>query len=179
MVAVERDEQLREVDAPNDQANGRHHDVFDEGVDDLAKCSRRSRPDGQIDHVSANHELFEVLKHESLLSARRVGVVHAFVCALMFWIEPMVGKQLLPLVGGAPAVWNVCLLFFQSALLAGYAFAHAVTRLRRPGLQVFLYLALVGSALLTWPIHFDTPPPLTNPSFWLLGQLLSVLACSS
>ena len=39
--------------------------------------------------------------------------------ALLFWVQPLVGKMLLPLLGGTPAVWNTCLLFFQAALLAG------------------------------------------------------------
>ena len=40
---------------------------------------------------------------------------------LLFWIEPVVGKLLLPALGGTPAVWATCLAFFQTALLAGYA----------------------------------------------------------
>lgn len=47
---------------------------------------------------------------------------------LLFVMEPMVGKMLLPALGGSPAVWNACLMFFQAALLAGYAYAHAITR---------------------------------------------------
>ena len=51
-----------------------------------------------------------------------------FVSAfLLFLVQPMVGKLLLPLLGGTPAVWNTCLVFFQAALLAGYAYAHAAT----------------------------------------------------
>ena len=44
---------------------------------------------------------------------------------LLFVVQPMVGKMLLPLLGGVPAVWNTCLVFFQSALLIGYGYAHA------------------------------------------------------
>jgi len=45
----------------------------------------------------------------------------------------MIGKMLLPRLGGSPLVWNTCMLFFQSALLAGYAWAHWVTmRVRHP-----------------------------------------------
>ena len=52
-----------------------------------------------------------------------------FVSAsLLFIVEPMVGKMMLPLLGGTPAVWNTCMLFFQAVLLAGYGFAHASTR---------------------------------------------------
>ncbi|MDQ3753689.1 MAG: hypothetical protein M3371_03040, partial [Acidobacteriota bacterium] len=50
--------------------------------------------------------------------------------ALLFWSQPMVAKLLLPMLGGTPSVWNTCLLFFQTLLLAGYAYAlFASTRL--------------------------------------------------
>lgn len=48
--------------------------------------------------------------------------------ALLFVLEPTVGKWVLPYLGGAPAVWNTCLMFFQAALLAGYAWVHIGTR---------------------------------------------------
>jgi hypothetical protein len=44
---------------------------------------------------------------------------------LLFVVQPMVGKMILPLLGGTPAVWSTCMVFFQVALLAGYAYAHA------------------------------------------------------
>src|SRR5262249_14220862 len=47
---------------------------------------------------------------------------------LLFLIEPMVGKMMLPLLGGTPAVWNTCMVFFQAVLLAGYAYSHWTTR---------------------------------------------------
>ena len=46
---------------------------------------------------------------------------------LLFVVQPMVGKMILPLLGGTPAVWSTCMVFFQAALLAGYAYAHAST----------------------------------------------------
>ena len=55
--------------------------------------------------------------------------VTLFVSAfLLFLVQPMVGKMVLPLLGGAPAVWATCMVFFQALLLAGYAYAHAATR---------------------------------------------------
>ncbi|HWS55293.1 MAG TPA: hypothetical protein VN228_14245, partial [Pyrinomonadaceae bacterium] len=68
--------------------------------------------------------------------------------ALLFWVQPLVGKMLLPLLGGTPAVWNTCLLFFQAALLAGYAYALAVTRWLGTRAQVSLHLALLAAAAL-------------------------------
>src|SRR5207249_4491019 len=46
---------------------------------------------------------------------------------LLFLVQPMIGKLLLPMLGGTPAVWNTCMVFFQALLLAGYAYAHATT----------------------------------------------------
>ena len=52
-----------------------------------------------------------------------------FVSAsLLFMVQPMVGKMVLPLLGGSPAVWNACMVFFQALLLLGYLYAHHVDR---------------------------------------------------
>jgi SAM-dependent methyltransferase len=92
--------------------------------------------------------------------------------ALLFWLEPLVGKQLLPLLGGAPAVWNVCLLFFQASLLAGYALAHAASRLRSSRTQLLLLFVLIALSCVTLPVQFHaTPPSGVAPTFWLIGQL--------
>ncbi|MHC4590569.1 MAG: hypothetical protein ACYTAQ_14885 [Planctomycetota bacterium] len=52
--------------------------------------------------------------------------------ALLFVVQPMVGKLLLPWLGGTPAVWNTCMVFFQATLLAGYAYAHLLAKLPAP-----------------------------------------------
>jgi hypothetical protein len=86
----------------------------------------------------------------------------------------MIGKLLLPRLGGTPAVWNTCMLFFQVCLLGGYAYAHAVaTRVPLRG-QAFLHLALLIAALFTLPIafrHVGDPPVDRNPIPWLLSAL--------
>jgi hypothetical protein len=71
---------------------------------------------------------------------------------LLFQLQPLIAKYLLPWFGGAPAVWTTCLLFFQVALLAGYAYAHVSTRWLKPKAQVLLHLALLAAALATLPI---------------------------
>jgi hypothetical protein len=63
--------------------------------------------------------------------------------ALTFTVQPLIGKQLLPLVGGTPGVWNTCLVFFQAVLLGGYLAAHAVTRLRP---QLLVHVGLLAGA---------------------------------
>src|SRR5262245_19130746 len=71
---------------------------------------------------------------------------------LLFLVQPMFAKLLLPRFGGSPAVWTTCMLFFQSALLAGYAYSHSVVKLRRPWAQALTHLAVMGLPILTLPI---------------------------
>lgn len=71
---------------------------------------------------------------------------------LIFLVQPLIAKQILPWFGGSAAVWATCLLFFQTALLAGYAYADAVTRWLSLKRQVLLHTALLVVAALTMPI---------------------------
>ncbi len=78
---------------------------------------------------------------------------------LLFLVQPMVARAALPLLGGAPSVWNSAMLVFQVLLLSGYAYAHALTRLsfRR---QAVVHLGLLALAALTLPVALaDIPPP--------------------
>src|SRR5580698_4510110 len=63
---------------------------------------------------------------------------------LLFLVEPMAAKQLLPMLGGSSAVWVTCLVFFQGALLLGYLYAHWLSRQER----VRVHLLLLGAAAL-------------------------------
>ena len=71
---------------------------------------------------------------------------------LLFLVQPMFAKLLLPLFGGSPAVWTTCMLFFQSALLAGYAYSHWVVTLRTSWQQAAVHLVVMALPLLTLPI---------------------------
>lgn len=110
---------------------------------------------------------------------RRVTTLFAITlfwsAALLFWVEPMIGKLVLPQLGGAPAVWNTCMVFFQAMLLAGYAAAHWLTGRHRPRTQLTVHLALLFAALLTLPIRLNETaavPWQHWPTAWLLLQLL-------
>ncbi len=70
---------------------------------------------------------------------------------LLFLVQPIIAKQILPWFGGSAAVWTTCLVFFQSALLAGYAYADLTTRLG-PRRQALLHLALLLASLAFLPI---------------------------
>jgi hypothetical protein len=91
---------------------------------------------------------------------------------LLFFVEPMVGKMVLPVLGGTPAIWNTCLLFFQTLLLAGYLFAFALDRCR--GLvQVLAYLIVLALATVLLPIVITTGKAVpVSPALWLLWLLL-------
>src|SRR5690348_7288690 len=70
---------------------------------------------------------------------------------LLFQAEPIVARLLLPWFGGAAAVWTTCLLFFQVALLLGYAYAHGSVRYLRPKAQGPLHMGLLAASLLVVP----------------------------
>lgn len=75
---------------------------------------------------------------------------------LLFLIEPMVGKLILPMLGGTPAVWNTCMVFFQAVLLAGYAYAHATTAWLGVRKQAVLHLVIMFLPFLFFPIAVNS-----------------------
>lgn len=92
---------------------------------------------------------------------------------LVFLVQPMLGRFVLPWFGGGPSVWTLCLLFFQLGLLAGYAYAHLLVARLPARRGVALHLALVGLSLLTMPVTPSAP----SGSGHVLG-VLGVLAGS-
>ncbi len=95
---------------------------------------------------------------------------------LVFVVQPQVGKLVLPLLGGTPAVWNTCLVFFQLSLLAGYLYAHLISRLalRLQVVTHLLVMALAGALVLPVSIAAaSTPPNIDTPSRWLFTLLLT------
>lgn len=93
---------------------------------------------------------------------------------LLFWIQPMFAKMVLPMLGGTPAVWNTAMVFFQASLLAGYAYAHYSTKFLDLRRQSILHIFILASAFLVLPIAVTTgwsPPTETTPVIWLLALL--------
>lgn len=110
---------------------------------------------------------------------RSVAILGVFIVtlftgsALLFLVQPMFAKMVLPLLGGTPAVWATSMVFFQATLLAGYAYAHwSVTRLgvRR---QAMVHIPVVLLPLLLLPISLPGgwKPPEERPVLWLLWLL--------
>lgn len=94
--------------------------------------------------------------------------------ALLFVVQPMFARLVLPQLGGSPAVWNTTQVFFQAALLAGYAYAHLTTRWLTPRKQILLHVCLLLVPLFVLPIAIPpgwTPPTTSNPVPWLLALL--------
>jgi hypothetical protein len=96
-----------------------------------------------------------------------------FVSALLlFSVQPLFTKMVLPRLGGSPAVWSVAMVFFQSLLLAGYAYAHYLMRISNRIIPVAVHLVLLVAALLTLPLSIAGgwgEPPQGGYAFWLLG----------
>ncbi len=91
---------------------------------------------------------------------------------LLFSVQPLFTKMVLPRLGGSPAVWSVAMVFFQSLLLAGYAYAHFLMKIRNRVIPVVAHLVLLLVALLTLPLSIASAwgdPPTSGYAFWLLG----------
>src|SRR5580658_9545832 len=86
-----------------------------------------------------------------------------FVSALLlFSVQPLFIKKVLPRLGGAPAVWSVAMVFFQSLLLAGYVYAHLLMRINNRVIPIVVHLLLLLIAIATLPLTiaagFGEPP---------------------
>src|SRR5258705_6489972 len=96
-----------------------------------------------------------------------------FVSALLvFSVQPLFTKMVLPRLGGSPAVWSVAMVFFQSLLLGGYAYAHYLMQIRSRVIPVAAHLALLVVAFLTLPLSIASGwggPPTAGYAFLLLG----------
>lgn len=91
---------------------------------------------------------------------------------LLFSVQPLFTKMVLPRLGGSPAVWSVAMVFFQSLLLGGYAYAHFLMQLRSRIAPVAIHLVLLVVALLTLPLSIASgwgEPPASGYAVWLLG----------
>ncbi|MCQ8103952.1 fused MFS/spermidine synthase [Methylomonas sp. SURF-2] len=98
-----------------------------------------------------------------------------FVSAmLMFVLQPMFGKLLLPLLGGTPAVWNTCMVFYQTILFGGYGYAHWLSSRSGQQRQIQIHTALLIFSLFALPVALPddaNPPTEGNPTFWLIWTL--------
>ncbi len=88
-------------------------------------------------------------KRDSLLIFAPAVFLGAF---LLFQVQPLIGKYILPWFGGSPEVWTTCMLFFQVFLLGGYAYAHFIARYLKPRTQAIVHVVFIVAALAMLPI---------------------------
>ncbi|WP_340645847.1 fused MFS/spermidine synthase [Phenylobacterium sp.] len=94
--------------------------------------------------------------------------------SLVFLVEPMIAKLVLPMLGGGPSIWNTSLAFFQTALLAGYGYAHLLQRVGSIRMQAGIHLVALVLAALALPLHVTGvfgAPSSQHPALWLLGVM--------
>src|SRR5262245_20952830 len=95
--------------------------------------------------------------------------------ALLFVVQPLIGRIVLPKLGGSPAVWTTCMVFFQGVLLLGYLYAHVLTTRVRPRTQVIIHTVLLGLAAIALPIRISVGEPSGRPVLWLLATLAIII----
>jgi len=120
----------------------------------------------------------DIIQHSA--TKREISPVFLFAltlfssASLMFVLQPMFGKALLPLLGGSASVWNTCMVFYQSILFFGYLYAHLLSTHLSYHKQFFIHGALIIISLSFLPISIaesSAPPTVGNPSAWLLSIL--------
>ncbi len=133
------------------------------------------------------------LQEESRSASASQAVIYAMAvfagAILVFQIQPIAGKFLLPAFGGGASVWTACLFFFQSMLLAGYSYAYLLTATLKPGGQAIVHGTLLILSTMFMPLSFavaGTDVGTSNPggSIWLvllvsLGFPFTVLASTA
>lgn len=98
--------------------------------------------------------------------------------ALLFSVQPMFSKMILPLLGGTPQVWNTAMLFFQLCLLGGYAYAHGTSRFLGVRTQAVLHLVLLGVFAFALPFAIPAgwhPPVDKDPTLWQLSLMAATV----
>ena len=127
---------------------------------------------------ATNARTFENVRAENGL------LIAAFVAAafassfLLFWLELLFSKMALPLLGGSPAVWTSCLMYYQAILLAGYLYAHVISRRLTIRSQIAAHSLLVVASFVVLPIAMPRgwTPPTTGPVIpWLLLLLTAAI----
>ena len=96
---------------------------------------------------------------------------------LLFSIEPMFSKMVLPVLGGTSAVWSIAMVVFQGLLLAGYVYAHLLTRYCTPRWAALIHVSLLAVATVSLPVaiaaSFQSSPPQQFVSLWLIGLFVA------
>lgn len=115
--------------------------------------------------------------HKRLVMAFSLGILTG--SALLFAIQPLFSKMVLPLLGGSPSTWNTLMVFFQAVLLLGYSYAHVSTKLLGAKKQSVLHLVLLLASLIALPLALPentiVPTEETLPTVWLITLAASAI----
>lgn len=117
---------------------------------------------GFLSSTTAQHRLILIVYTAAIFTS----------ALLLFSVQPMFTKLVLPRLGGSPAVWSVAMVFFQTLLLAGYAYAHFLMKLPNRTTPVVVHLAVLAVAAATLPLAIASgwgTPPTSGQAIWLLG----------
>ena len=112
--------------------------------------------------------------HASLRLTLHYGLTIFLSAFLLFQVQPLIGKMILPWFGGSASVWTTCMLFFQLLLLLGYLYSHWLVRFLSARGQSFLHIGLLGTSLLLLPLGLSAewkPTGAENPTLRILGLL--------
>src|ERR1700722_4683779 len=116
--------------------------------------------------------------NQTRLAPRLFGSAIFLGAFLLFLLQPILGKMILPWFGGSAGVWAACLLYFQISLLGGYAYAHCLRRYFSAKRQMQIHILLLGASILLLPI-LPSPgwrhPGHADPALRILGLLASTI----
>jgi hypothetical protein len=124
--------------------------------------------------------LFGPFREAIHMTARRSGLAWCYAATilvsafLLFQVQPLISKAILPWFGGSPAVWTTCMLFFQAVLFAGYSYAHLSERALGRTARLVVHLGVLLAACLLLPITPDAawkPEDSGEPTWRILGLL--------
>ena len=121
------------------------------------------------------------------LLVSNAGVLQIFAATiflsafLLFSVQPVFAKMVLPKLGGSPSVWAVSMCFFQAVLLAGYCYAHALNRYAPGRTGAAIHLTLMALAVLALPFGLpaNATPPAGDAYLWLIGTLAALHGSSN
>ena len=125
--------------------------------------------------MSTTHPLHQAAFPPRAANPALIGIFTGTIflsALLLFSVQPMFAKMVLPLLGGSPSVWSVAMVFFQGVLLLGYAYAHALTRFLDPRRAVIVHLCVFALALMALPLAIAGGwgrPPADYAALWLIG----------
>ena len=125
-----------------------------------------------IERVQSGGTRAGLARHRAIIATFAVTLfTSAF---LLFLIQPLITKMILPLLGGSPAVWSLALVFFQGVLLLGYAYSHALVTRLAPRVGVPMHLGVLALAMISLPISLPAgwqEAPAGGQQLWLIGLL--------